>query len=347
VPADHGGADRAGDVVVAGSDVCDERAERVERSFVAKLVFLFHLQLDLVERDVAGAFDHRLHVVFPGFFGEFTEDFEFGELRFVTGVGETTGAETITEREADVVLLKNFADGVEILVEEILLFVSAHPLRKKCAAAADDSGDAVADEREKFAEDAGVDGHVVDALLGLLFDHFEHDVDIQILGAADAGDRFVDRHGADGNRGRVNDGFADAGDIAAGGEVHHGVRTVVDGAMELFEFVADIGSGGGVSDVGVDFAEEGDADAHRFEIAVMDISGDDGAAARDFAADEFGLELFAAGDVFHFLGDDAVARVMHLREVSCATICGNSPFFNPSISHRHSIPPFAIQLIQG
>ena len=194
------------------------------------------------------------------------------------------------------------------------------------------------DEREKFAENAGVNRHVVDALLGLLFDHFEHHVDIQILGAAHAGDRFVDRHGADRNRRCVNDGFADAGDVAAGGEVHHSVRAVVNGAMELFEFVADIGGGGGVSDVGVDLAEEGDADAHRFEIAVMDIGGDDGAAARDFAADEFGLEFFAAGDVFHFFGDDAVARVVHLREVSCAAVCGRCPLFNPSIPHRHGIP---------
>jgi hypothetical protein len=29
---------------------------------------------------------------------------------------------------------------------------------------------------------------------------------------------------------------------------------------------------------------------------------------------------------------------VHLREVSCATICGNCPFFNPSIPHRHGIP---------
>ena len=316
VPADHGGADGAGDVIVAGSDVGDERAERVEGRFVAKLVFFFHLQLDLIERDVAGTFDHRLHVVFPGFFGELAEDFQFGELRFVAGVGEAAGAESVAEREADVVLLENFADGVEILVEEILLFVGAHPLREKRAAAADDSGDAIADQREKFAEHAGVDGHVVDALLGLLFDHFEHDVDVQIFGAADAGDGFVNRHGADGNGRCVDDGFADGGNIAAGGEVHHGVGAVVNGAMKLFEFVADMGGGGGISDVGVDFAEEGDADAHGFEIAVVDIGGDDGAAARDFAADEFGLELFAAGDVFHFFGDDAFAGVVHLREVS-------------------------------
>ena len=121
VPADHGRADGAGDVVVAGGDIGDERAERVERRFVAQLDFFFHLQFDLVHRNVAGAFDHHLHIVFPGFFGQFAQDFQFGELRFVAGVGEAAGAQAIAERKADVVLLEDLADVVEIFVEEILL----------------------------------------------------------------------------------------------------------------------------------------------------------------------------------------------------------------------------------
>ena len=83
--------------------------ERVKRRFVAPLHFLIDLLLDLIERDVAGAFDHDLDVVFPGFLGEFAEDFQFGELRFVAGIGDAAGAEAVTERKADVVLFENFA----------------------------------------------------------------------------------------------------------------------------------------------------------------------------------------------------------------------------------------------
>src|SRR5262249_29622127 len=60
VPADHGGADGGGDVVVAGRKVGDQRAEGVERGFVAHLHFLLDLELDLVHGDVAGTFDHDL-----------------------------------------------------------------------------------------------------------------------------------------------------------------------------------------------------------------------------------------------------------------------------------------------
>ena len=138
-----------------------------------------------------------------------------------------------------------------------------------------------------------MDGHVVDALLGLLFDHFEHHADVQIFGAAHAGDGLVNGHGADGDGRGIDDFFADGGNVAAGGEIHHRVGAVVHGAMEFFEFVGDIRRGGGIADVGVDFAAEGDADAHRFEIAVVNVGGNDGAAAGDFAADEFRVEIFS------------------------------------------------------
>src|SRR5579863_2151144 len=68
VPSDHGGADGAGNVVIAGSDVGDQRSQGVERGFVAEFDFFFDLLLDLVHGDVAGAFGHDLNVVLPGDF---------------------------------------------------------------------------------------------------------------------------------------------------------------------------------------------------------------------------------------------------------------------------------------
>ena len=50
---------------------------------------------------------------------------------------------------------------------------------------------------------AGVDGEVVDALLGLLLEHVEEQVDVEVLDlAVDLLERLVDRHGAD-RHGRV------------------------------------------------------------------------------------------------------------------------------------------------
>ncbi len=66
VPADHGCADSRGDVVVAGSDVGDQRPEGVEGRAEAVFDPLVDLLLDLVEGNVAGTFDHDLYVALPG-----------------------------------------------------------------------------------------------------------------------------------------------------------------------------------------------------------------------------------------------------------------------------------------
>ena len=113
------------------------------------------------------------------------------------------------------------------------------------------------------------------------------------------------------------------------------------GAMELFEFLSDFGGDRGIADVGVDLAAEGHADAHGLERAVIDIGGNDGAAASDFAAHEFGFDLFAAGDVLHLFGDDAQAGEVHLREIT-RTIGGGAlrqALFYPGISDGHEVTP--------
>jgi hypothetical protein len=47
----------------------------VERGFVAPGIFFFYLLFDLVHGNVAGAFDHYLHVVLPGYARQFAQSF--------------------------------------------------------------------------------------------------------------------------------------------------------------------------------------------------------------------------------------------------------------------------------
>ena len=96
-PADHGGADARRDVVVAGRDVGGERAQRIERRLAALLELLVHVDLDLVQRHVAGALDHHLAALLPGDLGELAKRFELGELRAVVGVGDRAGTQAIAQ----------------------------------------------------------------------------------------------------------------------------------------------------------------------------------------------------------------------------------------------------------
>src|SRR5574343_453682 len=71
VPADHRGADAAGDVVVARRDVGGQRAEGVERGFLAVFELQVHVFLDQVHGHMARTLDDGLHIVLPGDLGEF------------------------------------------------------------------------------------------------------------------------------------------------------------------------------------------------------------------------------------------------------------------------------------
>ena len=62
--------------------------ERVERRFVAPLELFLHVLFDHVHGDVARAFVHHLHVLFPGALGQLALRVKFGELRFVVRVGD-------------------------------------------------------------------------------------------------------------------------------------------------------------------------------------------------------------------------------------------------------------------
>ena len=53
---------------------------------------------------------------------------------------------------------------------------------------------------------------------------------------------------------------------------------------------------------------------------MVDVGRDDHAAAGDFVAHQFGSQLLALGDVFHLLGDHALAGVMHLGEIAVGVL---------------------------
>ncbi len=295
-----------GDVVVAGGDVGDERAEDVERGLVALDRLLLHVHGDLVHRDVPGTFDHHLAAALPGPAGQLAEGLQLGELRGVGGVGDRAGAEAVAEAPGHVVLAHDVAEVVEPGVDRVLFLVGEHPLRDQRPAPRDDPGDPVGGERDVVAEDAGVEGHVVDPLLGLVLDDVEQALLGEVLDLLDLLDRLVHRHGADRHGAGGDDGATDSVDVAAGGEVHHRVGAEVDGHLELGQLVIDVGGDGRIADVGVDLADGLDPDSHRLEtlLEVLAVGGDHHPAPGDLVANRFGLEFLARGDEVH-LGSDA------------------------------------------
>src|SRR5207248_7799577 len=82
--------------------------------------------------------------------------------RTVTGV--QTCALPISQAEADVVSLHDFANFIKVRVEEVFLMVRQAPLGQDGAAARDDAGEAPGGQRHVAQQHAGVDGEIVHAL---------------------------------------------------------------------------------------------------------------------------------------------------------------------------------------
>ena len=190
---------------------------------------------------------------------------------------------------------------------------------------------------------AGVDGEVVNALLGLFDERVAEDLPGQVLGlAVDLFQGLVDGNAAHRNRAVADDPLSGLVDVAAGGEVHDGVAAPAGGPGHLLDLFFDAGGDGGVADVGVDLDQEVAADDHGLRLGVVDVGGNDGAAGGNLIADELrghhlwqvGAEIhgllgthqagavvllpahvLANGDKFHLRGDDPLPGVVHLGDV--------------------------------
>ncbi len=297
---------------------------------------------------MARPFDHRLHVVLPRHLRELAQRAQLGHLRVVVGVGQRARAQAVAQRERDVVRLHDLADLLEVREQEVLAAVRHAPLGEDRAAARDDAGAPARRQLDELGQHAGVDGEVVDALLGLLDQRVAKQRPAQLLGdAAHLLERLVDRHRADRHRAVAQDPVARGVDVGAGGQVHHRVGAPARGPYQLVDFLLDARRGGRVADVGVDLDQEVAPDRHRLEFGVVDVGRDDGAAARHLVAHELGRDalrdrgaariaaqtLLALGvarvlghpfvaavlaqrDELHLRRDDAASRVVQLRHVA-------------------------------
>ena len=200
------------------------------------------------------------------------------------------------------------------------------------AAAGDDAGDPVGGQRDVPQQHAGVDGHVVDALLALLDHGVPEDLPGQgVCFAVDLLQRLVDRDRADGDGGVADDPFAGRVDVVPGRKVHHRVRAPLRGPLELVDLLGDGAGYRGVADVRVDLHQERLPDDHRLGLRVVDVAGDDGPAGGDFAADKLDVAVLPQCDEAHLRCHDALPRVMHL---------GDRTAFDGAARFGRCAPPF-------
>ena len=170
-----------------------------------------------------------------------------------------------------------------------------------------------------------MDGEVVHALLRLLLDHFEVQIDIQVLKLLHPRQRLVQRHRPDRHRRMPQNLLADHRNIAARGQVHHRVRAVMHRSMQLPQLFIYIRYHRRIPDVRVDLAQRSHPDRHRLQLWMIDVRGNDHSPHRNLIADKARLDLFHLCHIGHLFGDQPLARKVHLAHVAVAGVAQPRP----------------------
>ncbi len=182
--------------------------------------------------------------------------------------------------------------------------------------------------RQVFLQQSGVNREVIHALFALLHQGVAENLPRQVLGhAVYLFQGLVDGHRAHGHGTVADNPFARLVDMRARGEVHERVAAPTATPNRLFNLFVYGRRRGRVADVGVDFSQEMTADNHRFALHMVDVGRNDGAARGDFRPHEFGRDVrlvagglrvlvLAYGHVFHLFRNDALLRVVHLRQAA-------------------------------
>ena len=325
-------ADGAGDMVVAGGDVGDERAEHIEGGAVAEPLLEKDVRLDLVDGHVAGTFDHYLHPGVHSALGQLAEDDQFMDLGAVGGVGKAAGAETVPQRQYHVVFAGNLQQFVEMLEEGVFLVVVAHPLDGERAPTRDHVHDPsfVLHPFHRAAGDSAMDGDEIDPVFRMFHDSVEHFVNGHVHDGflprphgIEGG--LVERHAADAGVRFSDDGPADLIHRPSRGKVHDGIRPEGDGNTCFFQLLRYVQVVGGGSDVGVHLGAQSLTHCQGAPVAMFPVVADDAGTFDDTVTDEFRRYSLAEGRLLHFAGDDALAGLVELcHEDSCLWLLKSS-----------------------
>src|SRR5690606_38323327 len=100
-----------------------------------------------MHRDMARTLDHHLNIMFPRTMSQFTPSSEFIKFRLVNGILHTAGTQATTETERHIIGFHDFADFIEMGIEEDFLMMCQTPLRHDRTATRDNAGQTVGRQR--------------------------------------------------------------------------------------------------------------------------------------------------------------------------------------------------------
>ena len=330
--AEHGGSqpgylrttDGTGNMVVARSNIGNDRSEGIKGCLVTLLQLALHVLLDFMHGHMTGTLDKGLHVLVPSTGNQLAHGVEFGKLGGIVGIGCTTWAQAIAQRQGYIVPGHNIADIIKVLIQKTLLIVQQAPLTHNATATTHDTAQSAISQVHVVATDASMDGKVIHTLLALFYEGIAIHLPREVLNLAiHLFQSLIDGHGAYGYRTVTQDPLAGFVNVVTCREVHQRIATPLARPYGFIHLLIDAGCGGRVTDVGIDFHRKVASDNHRLALGVMDVSGDNGTSASHFLTYILGgdmtldtqcltVHVFANGHILHLGSDDASLGTRHL-----------------------------------
>ncbi len=261
------------------------------------------------------ALDQHLDALFPRAPHERPDFRQLRNLGAVCGVGDAAGPQPVAEADGHVVFVQDVKQVVVVLVKRVLVARHLHPGEQQRAAAGDDVHlpPAAQENLGGPAVQAGVDGHKIHAFLRV----DPHDV--QKVARRDAleallqiADGVVDRHGADGGGGTLNQLCAEPVRFPVVAQVHDGFGSESGRELRLFHLFRIVRAVSGDAEVDVDFRPQLFADAVRPQGFVADVRRNHGLPGGDQPLQLPLGNPLVPGHGGEFFGDNAVARGLHL-----------------------------------
>ena len=221
-----GSTNGGSDVVVARSNIRSEWSKSVERSLMTPIELVAHVLWNLVQRDMARSFVHDLDVLGPRACGQETLSHEFGKLCFVVGIEDGARTEAVTNGQRNVVFSTDIQNIVPMFVGEVLLVVVDVPLGMDGSTTRDDTSLAMDRHGDISQQDTGMDGEVVNTLLGLLNQGFPEDFPREVFGnTIHLFKCLINRDSSDWNGRVAHDPFTSLANVHTSTQIHEGVST--------------------------------------------------------------------------------------------------------------------------
>ena len=232
--AQHGGAkpsylrstNGTGNMVVAGSNIGNNRTKCVERSLVALVELALHILTYLMHGYMTRTFDECLHILVPSSEHKLAHSVELCKLSCIVGIGSTSGAQTVAKTQGHIVAGNDIAYIIKMLVKETLLVVYQAPLAHNATATANDATQSAIGQVNVVATYAGMDGEIVNTLLALLYQCVAIYLPRKVFNLSiNLFQSLIDGHSAYGYRTVTQNPLAGFVDVVSGRQIHHGVAT--------------------------------------------------------------------------------------------------------------------------